>query len=104
MTAGRRRSLQVVRMQIRIGGSILVACAGEEITIEGSQFGLEEDGARNLGDGDLQYEALHIYFDPEHRFKLLVESTMLHKKLTLYPATVNGAAVIVDDEFDAAAL
>ncbi|WP_321935417.1 hypothetical protein [Paraburkholderia sp. J8-2] len=89
-------------MTLKIQGSILVECAGERLSIQGAQFGLEEDGTRNLGDGDFQYEALHIYFDPEDRFKILVESTLLQGSVTIYPAKVEeGSAVIVEDNLDA---
>jgi hypothetical protein len=87
-------------MSLDIQGSILVQCAGEEISIDGSQFGLEEDGTRNLGDGDSQYEALHIYFDPENRFKILIQSTLFEGAVTTYDAKPDdpSTVVIVEDE------
>ncbi|MFM0122829.1 hypothetical protein P0D73_28705 [Paraburkholderia sp. RL18-101-BIB-B] len=84
---------------LNIQGSIVVKYNGEEIQINGAQFGLEEDGNRNIGDGDFQYEALHIYFDPDDRFKILIQSTLYEGQVTTYEARVEeGSAVIVEDE------
>ena len=92
-------------MALKIEGSILVDCAGDEISIDGSQFGLEEDGDRHIGDGDYQYEALHIYFDPEQRFKILVQSTLFEGNVTIYPAKVEeGSAIIIEDDLEAVAV
>lgn len=84
---------------LNIQGSIVVEYNGEEIQINGAQLGLEEGDHRNIGDGDFQYEALHIYFDPDDRFKILIQSTLFEGQVTTYEATVEeGSAVIVDDE------
>lgn len=87
-------------MTLNILGTLLVEHAGQRIVIDGTEFGLEEDGTRNLGDGDFQYEALHIYFDPESRFKILVESTLLEGTPTIYPAKPeepSSVKIISDD-------
>jgi len=84
---------------LNLQGYARVKCKGEEISIDGSQFSLEEAENRHIGDGDYQYETLHIYFDPEERFKILIESTLFDGKVTTYAAQVReGAAVIVEDE------
>ncbi|WP_281717983.1 hypothetical protein [Pandoraea apista] len=89
-------------MEINIKGSLELECQGEVLTIEGSEFSLEEDGTRNLGDGDFQYEALHIYFDPDQRFKILVQSSLLDGHLTIHPAQVEeGEARILEDDLEA---
>ncbi|MGF6440205.1 hypothetical protein [Paraburkholderia youngii] len=87
---------------LNLQGSARVKCDGEEITIDGSEFSLEEADNRHIGEGDYQYETLHIYFDPEERFKILIQSTLFEGKVTTYAAQVHeGSAVILEDELEA---
>lgn len=81
-------------------GTVTVEFGGRKHTVHGKDFSLEEDQNRHLGEGDFQYEALFIYFDPDQRFKILVQATKLDGNVTLYDPSVEGNAKIVDDSLD----
>jgi len=70
----------------------------EEQQISGSEFALEEDGWRNLGDGDRQYEALFIYHGEE--FEISFQATYLQGKVTCYELSVEGDVKVVDEDID----
>lgn len=53
----------------------------EVITIEASEFGLEETGTRNY-DGVRGYRALYIYFNGEYKFDVQVEAEEVNHQIT----------------------
>jgi len=87
---------------LKVTGSVNVEFISDEERIEqeiyGSEFGLEEDGWRNLGDGDRQYEALFIYFGED--FKISFQATYFDGRTTMYPLSVEGQAKIIDEDID----
>lgn len=66
--------------------------------VNGSEFGLEEDCWRDIGDGDHQYEALFIYFGDE--FKILFQATFFDGKITCYNFTTEGEVKIINDNIN----
>ncbi len=87
---------------LKVIGSANIEFISDEEKIEqeiyGSEFSLEEDGWRNLGDGDRQYEALFIYFGED--FKILFQATCFEGRTKIYPLSVQGEVKIVDDNID----
>lgn len=86
----------------KVTGSVTVEFVsdGEKIEqeIDGSEFSLEEDGWRNLGDGDRQYEALFIYLEED--FKIYFQATHFDGKTTIYPLSIEGEVKIIDQDID----
>ena len=68
----------------------------EEQQINGSEFSLEEDGWRNLGDGDRQYEALFVYHGEE--FQISFQATYLQGKVTCYELAAEGSVKVIDED------
>jgi hypothetical protein len=52
----------------------------EVITIDASEFGLEETGTRNYGD-ERGYRALYIFFNSEYDFDVLVEAEEVNHQI-----------------------
>ena len=89
-------------MGLKIVGSITIRVKDEDIEILGHGFGIEEEDRRSLGDGDYQYEALFIYFDPDGRFKVKIQATEFEGKVgQVTEPSIEGIGVIVQDNLDA---
>ena len=85
-------------MGIRLAGSIIVALADEELDLPADGFRLEEDGVRDRGDGDRQYEALFFHIDDEDWFRVSVQAHQLNGSSPSYSVSIEGAgAEIVED-------
>ncbi|MBU2952310.1 hypothetical protein [Marinobacter sp. F3R08] len=72
----------------------------EEQVIQGSEFSLEEDGWRSLGDGYRQYEALFIYFGDD--FEISFQVTCRGGHVTRSPYRIDGAVTIIEDNITVA--
>jgi len=70
----------------------------EEQEVRGSEFALEEDGWRNLGDGDRQYEALFVFHGEE--FGISFQATYLQGRVTCSELSVEGDVKVVYDDID----
>ncbi|QWT46562.1 hypothetical protein [Azospira inquinata] len=70
----------------------------EKQQISGSEFVLEADNWRNLGDGDRQYEVLFIYHGEE--FEISFQATYLQGTVNCYELSAEGNVTIVEDDID----
>jgi len=89
-------------MGLKIVGSISVKIDDDVVKIPGKEFGIEESDNRHLGDGDHQYEALFMYFDPDNRFKLMIQAVEYEGQVSqVSRPSLEGDGRILEDELDA---
>ena len=68
----------------------------EEIIIAASDFSLEEEGMRHIGDGDNQYEALYIYHGDG--VEISFQAKNFKGNVSMYPYRLSGDIEILDDD------
>ena len=95
-------------MAIALTGNLIIQVEDEELDISAEEFSLEEEDMRPLGEGDEQYEALFIYFDPEDRFKIQMQATEFEGNIKLFELKIHrlydfeGSIEILADQIDGA--
>lgn len=91
-------------MTINLTGSILIEVKSNDeinqIEINSSEFSLEEDDMRKIGDGDCQYEALYIYFGDDFRISFQATRSF-NGNVTIYPLKIEGDVAIIEDNLSA---
>ena len=84
-------------MGIKLTGSIkiqrIIDGKKQQQTILGSDFGIDEDGNRNTGDGDSQYEALFRY--DEDGLTISLQATKFGNDVTMHSINIEQTNVIV---------
>ncbi|EGQ9805187.1 hypothetical protein K5N60_000248 [Vibrio parahaemolyticus] len=93
-------------MALRLCGSIraIVRADGEEeeIIISASDFSLEGDNERHIGDGDYQYEALYVYHGGA--VEIYFQATNFQGNISMYPYNISGNIEVVEDNLYVEAL